>query len=566
MSWEADLAYRMQRAKNGEKGLIMQEYGNMTGLSRQQLYRIAAAHGYCSGRKRRSDAGSSRLNDEQILFVAGLIDVTSRQRKGSILPVERALELAFNNGVIEHGAISVRRMTEILREREISSRDLKEQEPYTPMKSLHPNHVHLVDASICIQYYIRRGKGLRIMPWSDFYKNKPQNFAKIKKKIIRYVVTDHYSHHVFVKYYEAEGENQADLFDVLCSAWKGGAHGKLPFRGVPQIILMDAGSSNTSKAVVRWLDGMDVKFLPAPAKNPRRQGSVERAQDLVERWFEAGLSIEPADSIEQLNAWAADWMAWFNGTRKHSRHGMTRTECWLKITQEQLREMPDMEQVQELFAEPEVRRVVTGERTISMQGETYSLRHIDGIAPRHEVWVVRRPLAWPEITVRYRDLLYTAQPILRDAGGFAEHAAEIGAEYKAPPETTTMQRRKEIQNRAYGEDPKAGATPYPEIRVYGNQADQVRHDYMPRKGVPLQVSATGMEEREESRLTVIRRMAAAGGPVAPLVNQAIRERFGSSIPAVAAEELVAAHEEGLLTIDIVQRMGGSHDTAQAVAH
>ena len=63
------------------------------------------------------------------------------------------------------------------------------------LRSLHPNHVWQIDASLRPVYLMRASKGdngLRIMDHTDFYKNKPANVIKvINESLWRYVVTDH---------------------------------------------------------------------------------------------------------------------------------------------------------------------------------------------------------------------------------------------------------------------------------------------------------------------------------------------------------------------------------------
>jgi hypothetical protein len=55
--WQEDLASELRAAKPTERKSIMTAYRERTGLSNQQLYRIAAEYGFESGRKRRADSG-----------------------------------------------------------------------------------------------------------------------------------------------------------------------------------------------------------------------------------------------------------------------------------------------------------------------------------------------------------------------------------------------------------------------------------------------------------------------------------------------------------------------------
>ena len=54
----------------------------------------------------------------------------------------------------------------------------------TALQSLHPNHVWLIDASLCVLYYLQaEGKrsGLQVMDADKFYKNKPKALERIER-------------------------------------------------------------------------------------------------------------------------------------------------------------------------------------------------------------------------------------------------------------------------------------------------------------------------------------------------------------------------------------------------
>ncbi|MBF0647190.1 hypothetical protein IR030_16730, partial [Desulfuromonas acetoxidans] len=339
------------------------------------------------GRKKREDKGmlKSELSEYQIHFVSSLMQSTARQVKGVIMTVKKALEIAIDNGVIEEGQISESRLQAILKERGMNKAALDSDTPSIRMKSNHPNHCHIFDASICIQYYLKKGKGLAILDERDFREKKPKNFAKIKQRLIRMVLVDHCSGTIFVKYYVAAGESQSITFDFLSSAWHGLGHDQFPFRGVPFFLLMDAGSANIAKGILAMLEALEIEIPKNMPHNPRRQGSAEGAQNIVERDFECTLHLEPAYTIDELNAWARDWMIHFNGSRIHTRHKMTRTQCWLKITPEQLRECPSDEVLQLVYSEPEFERTVAQDNTITIDTVCYPLKHIPGIRPRVKV-------------------------------------------------------------------------------------------------------------------------------------------------------------------------------------
>ncbi|MBE0598317.1 MAG: hypothetical protein IH614_13700 [Desulfuromonadales bacterium] len=548
MDWAREMAERLGQAVNGEKDRIIAEYQGLSGKSPATLYRIAAKHGFGSGRKARQDRGQlkSGLTDEQLRFVSTLIQESAREVKGTILPLSEALQIAIDNGVIAPGQISEARLQAILREREMNSTALDAVAPSIRMASEHPNHVHIFDASICIQYYLKGGKGLRIMDERDFREKKPASFDKIKQRLFRLVLADHFSHQLFFKYYVAAGENQQVTFDFLTSAWRGGHHEKLPFRGVPKYLLMDAGSANIAKGILNLLERLEIEIPKNMPHNPRRQGSAECAQEIIETHFEARLRFEPASTIEELNAWALDWQAHWNATRIHRRHGMTRTACWLTIRQEQLRDLPTDEILRDLYAEPEVERTVRQDNTISFRALDYRLKHIAGIRPGKKVRVVLRPYHWPEVAVVFGEAEYLVSPVGKLAGGFSADAAIIGREFKAQPETAVQKARKANENLAFGEERKKGDAPFGgTLQVFGHQADKLVAVPMPRRGTPMEVSRSAVAQ-EITMVELFKRIRSETDvAITTALNQELKAFFGTSIEVKAADAVIEAIAAGL---------------------
>ncbi|WP_321495605.1 transposase family protein [uncultured Desulfobacter sp.] len=570
MSWQEDMAAELSAAQNGDKALVMDRYSRMTGKSPAHLYRIAGRYGFESGRKSRSDKGECVLNDLQIKFIAGQIYTTRRERKGEIMPVKEALDIAEQNGIVEPGCISVARVQEILRDLGLNRKTLKVQGPHQSMRSLHPNHVHFMDVSVCIQYYLKN-KRLRIEREDQFYKNKPENFTKIKQKIYRYVLTDHFSHTIFVKYYIARGETMANLFDFLVSAWMPKDNPeKFPFRGVPAILMMDKGAANVSKPILDFLKNMDVAFIPGLPHNPRRQGSVERAQNHVEMYFESKLRIQSVSCIDELNHFAMDWCAFMNGSIKfvHSRFNTPRTHCWLKIREEQLRECPDRKLLQDIFAAPSKECKVYGDYSIRFRGERYRIKHVDGVIPNaSRVRAFFKPFSWPAIVVEFNDIEYEVRPIEVVDGGFDADAAVIGEEYKSMPESARDQQIKVIDNLAYGEDRKPGDSPFAGLHVFGGQADRIDTAFIPRTSTPMSIDTKSADERRISMFDLFRALSGISD-VTPELNRAIRATYGDSISMTDRDTLVEAMSDSRLFAgsDGQLIIGGGDDTLKAAVN
>lgn len=553
--WQWEMVQELNNTAIKYRGAVMEKYRKMTGKSIQTLYRIAKQNGFKHSRKKRSDKGSGELTENQIGFVGALIHTSSREVKGPIMDVETALSIAEDNGIIEPGTVSVSWMQSLLREREINAKALKTPEPSIRMRSLHPNHVHVFDASVCIQYYLKGGKGLRIMREDKFYKNKWQNFAKVKKKLIRYILTDHFSHTLYVKYFYTGGESQENLYDFFLSAWSGDKNDKFPFRGVPFVMLMDKASANVSNAIKAFLERLGVEIPPSLPNNPRRQGSAESAQDIVESKFESRLRFQPAHTVEELNQWAFDWCVWFNGNRIHSRHKMTRTQCWLTIKKEQLRDLPETQVLHYLFANPAEERTVGNDYSISFAyknnaRQEYMLDHIPGLIPnRSKVQVILRPFKWPEIGVVFNEKEYLVKPVEKVAGGFRKDAAVIGKEFKVAKETATQTAKARMENLAYGEDPVKDAVPFEGITVFGNQAQKVKHRFIPRTGCELNVSESGYLDKEISIMEFFKKLRRELVTIPMELNRAIRDTYGNTISLSQAERLIDLAGAGRLTVD-----------------
>jgi len=543
-NWQAAFADRLIAAAPGARAAIIKEYQTLTGKSVSQLYRIANKLGFWSGRKKRKDKGESKcdITDQQIEYIVGLRYETRREIKGSIMPTWRALQMAEDNGIIERGQVTVETLNRILKERKLSKMHLATEDAHIGLRSLHPNHVHQFDPSICIQYYLRNGK-LGIMRESEFNKNKPENYLKQKTRLYRYVLVDHFSGAFFFYYYDAKGENQINLFDFLQRAWGHKEDERYPFRGVPSILMMDAGSANKSRAVLAMLEHLDVQIPPTMPGNARTRGSVEGFHNQLEGCFESALRVEPAYDIETLNEWALDFAIWHNAERIHTRTKMTRTESWIQIKPDQLREIPAPEIMQDLFANPAQTCLVDGRYHIRFRGEEYNIKHIPGVYRKAKVQAILKPWIAPVIAVEYQGQSYEAKPVQLVDGRFTEYDAVAGQEFKSTPETVIQKTKKSIENAAYGEDGrKRDSIPYAGTVAFNIHADKLGNRvYLPRKGHTIEID----REIGETLLPVmdlIKLVAGALGEVSPELNRRIKAECGDQVKSGDLQELAERYE------------------------
>lgn len=553
--WQTEMVRLLNEAETRDRSGIIESYQRMTGNSASTLYRIAKKNGFKSDRKQREDKGmfKSGLTQDQIMYVAGLIYVTGRENKGPIMPVDEALEIALDNGIIARGQISVARMTAILRENQLDKNQMKAPPSHTEMRSLHPNYCHLADVSVCIQYYLKNGK-MGIMDERDFYKNKPDSFAKIKQKLLRYVLDDHFSGRYLFKYYVAEGESRENLWDFFKYCWRVKSHPGLNMHGVPFYVLMDANSAQKSHAMQNFFKGLGVLIPKGRPYNPRRQGAVETTHNIIERRFETKLRICPAFSVEELNAWAEDYMVWHHANRPHTRHGMTRLESWQLIQPEQLRIMPEDDVLNIIYTEPEVTCTVRNYR-FSFRGEDFNVKHLPEIHHNAKVQVCINPYRWKNelvATVMWHNTPYEVQAIRKlDAqqGGFSANAAIIGQEYKAQPETPITKDIKRINQMAYGDrEPKKGDIPFEGTLVFGHQAEKVSSLHaMPRRGTAMELSQP-VAAINYPIMELFKRLRAADVKVTPAINQALREEFGETISGTDMDAVIQQYSsEGVVS-------------------
>jgi hypothetical protein len=556
--WQRKMTAELKEAKPRERKAIIDRYRELYGYSTEHMYRIAREFGFSSGRKKREDKGLSVLAEEQIDFVAAVIKKSGRENKGSIMPVENAMEIAIDNGLMERGEITVGGMQRVLRDRKMDAKRQNAPTPHTEMRSLYPNHVHEVDASVCIQYYLADG-GLKVMREDEFYKNKLQNFLQVKQPLQRYVLTDHFSGSFFVKYYVSLGETAEILFDFLVSAWEAKGDQRFPLRGASKLILADGGTRAKAKAMGDgFWNGLDIELLPGRTGNSRRQGSVEVTHNIWERWFETRLRFDPAASIEELNRKAREFCIWFNATRKHSRHGMTRLSCWMLIQPEQLREIPDRAVLQDLMNKPEVERTVSN-HMISFEGKEFNLKFIN-IPHGAKVKVLKNIWKWKDsiITVAYENTLYEVQAVEKlpaELGGFSAHAAIIGQEYKAQPETATQKGMKRVEELAYAhlgpdlspeERQKAvkKAVPFAGINVFEGFAEKVGNmAAMPKKGTPIEMGRE-IVAASISITEFFKQLSREIGKIPPDLNKELRSIYGDSIAADEAATVIRQISSG----------------------
>ncbi|MCT9270080.1 DDE-type integrase/transposase/recombinase [Acinetobacter baumannii] len=450
-----EVAAKLQAAGHGQKGEIIATACKYLDVSRPQLYRDLETVGFKSERKQRSDKGKTVVPTEVAEMVGGMVHVATRANGKKTLPMTTALEMLIADGKAPR--VSAATVARVMKQNMCHPKQLATPSAHTQQKSLHPNHVWQVDASVCVLFYLPKG-GMQVMDEKKFYKNKPANVKKIENdRVIRYVMTDHYSGSIYVEYVYGS-ESSENLIEIFLNAIQKRS-AQEPMHGVPNILYTDKGCANTSGLFRNLLERLDVTFIPHATGNSQAKGQVENAQNIVETQFEGRLRFMQINNIQELNAQATAWRMYWNETKIHSRTKRSRNAVWQTIKPEQLRIAPPMELCRELISTVPVEKTVKANLTVShaIQGygsQDYDVRHVDGVYPKAKLQIVVNPYRAPCIDVLTKDqhgneVIFTCEPMQVDWVGFGNDAAIIGEEIKAMPQSKIDENRKRILKKAY---------------------------------------------------------------------------------------------------------------------
>ena len=447
----------LQEAKHGEKAAIVRAAAAKAGVSVQTMHRWLK-DGRDTVRRRRSDAGRVALDEEAAAKVAALM-VYSGTRKGKMpMTAELAVETLLAAGKIDlpvdpdSGKIFVPARGAIVRALRAHgfSRDiLTAPAPHTQMRSLHPNHVWEIDASVCSLFYIENGRA-RQVDETEAYKNKPHNLARVERgAVVRYVVVDHFSG-AFHVHYALGAESAANACEALIRAMECNTAGLM--HGRPLMIAADQGAAHKSAAFRNLLDSLGIKLWLHAPKNPRATGSAEVTNRIVGERFEPLLRLMDIDSVDALNAAARKWLVRYHMTRRHSRHGKTRFACWSAIRPEQLVEV-DGALARELVTGRAQKCKVSDRLTVRFRGAHFDVREIPNVFVGEELSVSVNPLFADRVCVRWDDAdgvrhIHHARCVQFDENHYPDSAPVWGEGYQSQPVTKADMARQKVREAA----------------------------------------------------------------------------------------------------------------------
>jgi hypothetical protein len=457
-------------AARGQQQVLLRNFAAAKGKSLHWVYGVLHDFtGFCPQRKTRTDNGTTRLPDDTLHFIATSVNESVRNNGISTKPTCVAMNIAAQNGMTVN--VSAGRITTLLRAKKLDVKAQANARNHQRQRSLYPNHVHQIDPSLCLIYYM--GGQQRVMREQEFNKNKPVAIEKIKLKVWRYVRYDHASGCIDARYFEAAGENQQSLFDFLLYTW--GKSAKRVNHGVPKMLLWDKGSANTSAGIKRLLDALGVHHETHATHHAWVKGGVENANWIVERHFESRLRDEPVSTIEQLNASAENWVRDYNANVmphidsrvvRDDGQPYVRDDLWNLIshTPEALIEMPSPAVCRHFMRGKEhTRQIRDGHITFvhpqSGKSELYSLQawakdFANGQTVRVSAMLLGDRVLRVEIDRYGQDPLHidVTPEVEFDAFGRPLSAVVLGEERKTAPHTAAMEASKLIAQTAFGAD------------------------------------------------------------------------------------------------------------------
>lgn len=563
-------------AGHGEKESIYQSAMQELGLSRATLLRKIKEVTMQPTRKQRSDAGVVALTLDEAKMIAALLIESMRRNNKRLMTIENAVRILRANGEIrcnyvdttsgEVRPLSISAIARGLRAYSLHPDTLLAPAPAITLASKHPNHVWQIDASICVLYYLRKeaseqDAGLQVMAANDFYKNKPANLKKIEnERVWRYAVTDHTSGAIYVEYVlgAESGQNLSNIF--INAMQKRGTRD--PFSGVPFMVMLDPGSANTGAVFRNLCRSLSVQVQINKPGNPRAKGQVEQAHNIIERQFEAGLKLRRANSLDELNAMAWQWMRAFNATSIHTRTGQSRFGVWCTIAADQYRIAPPVETCRELARSDPEKRDVSVKLTVSFRGKTFDVSSVPDVMVGEKLLIARNPWRADAAQVVLtdadgREVFQVIEAVQKDDYGFPLGSPKIGESYARHADTRAQTSAKDIEKMTMdaGSAEEVAAKRKDQALPFGGRIDPYKHidntpqpAYLPRAGTamnipnPAQVVIKPLTQMQAA----VHMRAVLGRAVTVEENQRIAQLYPEGVPEEALPDLAAKLRAGVM--------------------
>lgn len=456
------LADNIDKAKHGEVTPLIDKAAVFLNCSNKQVYAKLKEAGLSKTRKPRSDKGKSTITKEQAQLVSAMLTAGVRNNDKRILTIKSATAILQADGKLPN--VNPTTVSRMLKANHYHPDQLCVPKAHNRMRSLYPNHVWQIDPSVCVLFYLpkEKGGGLTVMEQDEFYKNKLHNIVRtIDQRVTRYVITDHYSGSIYVEYVMGT-ESAENITQVFINAIQR-RNANDPMHGICDILVLDKGSANTSHFFMNLAERLGIKTITHEAGNSRAKGSVEKANDIVEKEFESRLRFYKCQSLDQLNQLATNWRIDFNHKAIHTRHRKTRNAVWLTIVQKRkLKLAPSIEICRELVTTKPKTIKVRGDLTIThtikgYPNQAYSVAHLPNIYVKAEVQVIVNPYHVPNVHIHWQGNIYDIAPLGRDEAGFYTDATIFGEAMTTQADSIADKNRKANLQTAYGVTSEADA-------------------------------------------------------------------------------------------------------------
>ena len=566
-----ETARRLQAAAlcSGERGDMVKNMASALGVSVQTGYRYLERYAaWASGKKPRRDKGETCVPESLCRKIAELM-LFPRANGKQIMTLKLAVTIAKSSGEgiadPETGEItmpSVETISRAMRQYGCHPEQLRKGKPTGRVRSLHPNHTWLLDASVCILYRIRGTKRVVFLDERSYNAKKPKNLIEIgNRRIVRYVVVDHTSNAFYVRYEQAAGETAEGVLRTLIEFIADRGHHD-PAHGLPSILYTDPGPANTASLITNFCEQLDIRLIHHAPGAANATGAVEVHQDIIEKQFESRLRFIDVPDVAYLQSEADRWRRHFCARAEHSRLKTTRNNAWLTIREEQLRTVP--RDVLEAIAQWKTeRRNVGTDFVISVNTHTshgvrsYDLRELayHGLSARESVRVLLNPFKAPEI-VAVMDMpdgtekRFNIAPMETDQYNQDLSAPVFGECYRAMPKTHSEKVLEEIKKQAYGVDSaeeaerlhNAGKRPSSVTNIMADVKEAPL--YLGRTGQPVKLAAPTAEPMPMSRVAFAVMMKREHPDVWNDANAAacmewLSTRYPDSVPGKEIENVVA---------------------------
>ena len=561
------IAQALAAAPRGGRQAIYDAACRELGVSPATLHRHLSKVTMKPERKQRSDAGEVSLTRDEAIAISAMLVVSQRKNNKRLMSIGQAVEVLRANGEIraervdpasgELVLLSDSAIARALRSYGMHPDQINRAEPSVELRSLHPNHVWQIDASLCVLYYLHaeteKQAGLQVMERDQFYKNKPKNLKAIEsERVWSYEATDHNSGAIKLRYVLG-AESSANLIDAFLDFIY--PQGGDVIHGVPFILMMDMGSANTSGLFKNLARRLQVQLLAHKPGNARATGQVEKARDIIERGFEPALRLMPVADLDDLNAQARRWYRWFNENKVHSRHGRTRTEQWMTISAEQLRVAPPLEVCQELVTHEPEKRKVSSTITVSFRGKEYDVRGVDGVMIGESLQITINPFQERTAYIVSRtadgeEVLQAVPEVERGEDGFRLDGNVIGEGYKRPADTVLDTNRKEVERFAWDAatqeeveaKKKSKAVPFGgRIDPYKPIDQAPERTFLPRRGEAMEVGTFTRQAAVKvlTHFEAARALVGLGVAMSPELIATLKSLHADGVPEDQLEALAA---------------------------